>query len=550
MLKSLLIRNYALIDRLELGPDPGLNIVTGETGAGKSIMLGALGLVMGNRADTKALFNSAEKCVVEAVFQLPDAGLQQLLESAEVDFEPDCILRREIAPSGKSRAFINDTPVSLDVLRQAADALMDIHSQHDTLQLASQSYQLSVLDAYASLQGKASAMADAFQAYQRASKELADVQARIRDSARERDFTQFQADELEKAAVQPDEVERLELELGLLANAEDIKSRLALANGLLQSSDGDIVTRLKTTTQAIEKAGTYSPTLAALAERMQSSLIELRDIASEVEAEGEKMEFDPRRLEVVQERIGQINLLLKKHGLTTTEGLLRLRESLAQTLGSMEGLDESVEKLEMEKARLHKAAVAQAAELTLGRTSAIPKMEEEIGYLLSEVGMPNARLKVDMHSATLSATGVDQVRILFSANKGVALAELKNVASGGEFSRLMLCLKYVLAGKTDLPTLIFDEIDTGISGEIALRVGRLMARMAERHQLIVITHMPQIAAKGKRHYFVYKQEKDERTYTNLRELNGPDRVHEIAQMIGGANPSKKALSSAKELMGQ
>lgn len=548
MLKSLLIRNYALIDRLELAPAPGLNIITGETGAGKSIMLGALGLVMGNRADTKVLFHADEKCVVEANFHLPDAELAPVLEEAGVDFEADCILRREIAPSGKSRAFINDTPVSLESLRAVADALIDVHSQHETLQLASQAYQLSVLDAYAGLQTRAAEMAAAFRAYQKVGKELAEVQARIQAAARERDFTAFQLEELEKVAVQPGEVEALEQELTLLANAEDIQVKLNQADQLLQSGEGDVLSRLKAAAQAVERAGAFSPTLAGLAERLQSSLIELKDIAAEVEAEGAKMEFDPRRLEVVQDRIGQLNLLLKKHGVTTTDDLLALRDTLSRTLAGMEGLDESVEQLTVEQARLLKVAEAVAAELSKLRQAAIPKLEAEIAALLDEVGMPNARLQVDRQPAGLSANGQDQIRILFSANKGVTPQELKNAASGGEFSRLMLCLKYVLAGKTNLPTLIFDEIDTGISGEIALRVGRLMARMAERHQLLVITHMPQIAAKGSRHYFVFKQEKADRTYTNLRELKNEERLHEIAQMIGGANPSATAVSSARELM--
>lgn len=550
MLKTLLIRNYALIDHLELAPASGLNIITGETGAGKSIMLGALGLVMGNRADTKVLFHPDEKCVVEANFHLPDAELAPVLEEAGVDFESDCILRREIAPSGKSRAFINDTPVSLESLRRVADALIDVHSQHETLQLASQAYQLSVLDAYAGLQARTAEMAAAYKAYQKVGKELADVQARIQAAARERDFTVFQLEELDKLAVQPGEVEALEQELTLLANAEDIQLKINQADQLLQSGEGDVLSRLKAATQAVERAGAFSPTLAALAGRLQSSLIELKDIAAEVEAEGAKMEFDPRRLEVVQDRIGQLNLLLKKHGVTSTDALLALREDLSRTLAGMEGLDESVEQLAAEQVRLRKAAEGVAAALSMLRQAAIPMLEAEMAALLAEVGMPNARLQIDRQPAALSADGQDQIRILFSANKGVTPQELKNAASGGEFSRLMLCLKYVLAGKTHLPTLIFDEIDTGISGEIALRVGRLMARMAERHQLLVITHMPQIAAKGSRHYFVFKQEKADRTYTNLRELRDEERLQEIAQMIGGANPSATAVSSARELMEQ
>ena len=548
MLKSLQIRNYALIQQLDLLPDAGLNIITGETGAGKSIMLGALGLVMGNRADTKALLNGEDKCVVEAVFALASAALAPLFEQAGVDFEPECILRREVAPTGKSRAFINDTPVSLEAMRQVADALMDIHSQQDTQLLGTVGYQLALLDAYAGLTAEADVMVQAFRAYQLASKALADAKGQMQEARKERDYVAFQLAELEKSKVQPDEFETLEQELDVLAHAEEIKLKLATAQQCLTGGEADVVGQLKVASTQLEKAGAFGERFRTLAERLQSAYIEIKDIAAEVEAESERLEFDPRRLEVVQDRLGVLNQLFKKHGVDSTAGLLGVQDGLAASSATLEGLEERIEQLEQEAAAALGMATHKAERLSAARAKAVPAMQDEVAQLLAAVGMPNGRLVVELTPQALSAKGTDQIRILFSANKGVPLQDLKVAASGGEFSRLMLVLKYVLAGKTALPTLVLDEIDTGISGEIALRVGQLMAQMAQKHQLLVITHMPQIAAKGNKHYYVYKQEGDKRTSTNLRELQGEARLQEIAQMIGGANPSATALSSAKELM--
>ncbi len=548
MLKSLHIRNYALIQQLDLLPDAGLNIITGETGAGKSIMLGALGLVMGNRADTKALLNGEDKCVVEAVFSLEYADLEPLFEQVGVDFEPECILRREVAPSGKSRAFINDTPVSLEAMRQVADALMDIHSQQDTQLLGTVSYQLALLDAYAGLSAEVELMDQAFSAYQQAAKTLAEAKGQLQDARKEREFVAFQLAELERAKVQPGEFETLEQELALLAHAEEIKLKLATAHQGLAGGEADVVGQLKLAYQQLDKASAFGERFKGLAERLQSAYIEVKDIAGEVEAESERLEFDPRRLEVVQDRLGVLNQLFKKHGVASTADLLALQDGLATSSATLEGLEDRIGELEQKAVAAHNAATTKAAQLSALRAKAVPAMQEEVSQLLAAVGMPNGRLVVDLMPQALTAKGTDQIRILFSANKGVALQDLKVAASGGEFSRLMLVLKYVLAGKTALPTLVLDEIDTGISGEIALRVGQLMAKMAQKHQLLVITHMPQIAAKGNKHYYVYKQEGDQRTSTSLRELQGDARLQEIAQMIGGANPSATALSSAKELM--
>jgi len=550
MLTSLSIRNYALIETLQLEPSAGLNIITGETGAGKSIMLGALGLVLGNRADTRVLLHTEEKCTVEAVFKIGDESLLQIFKEADIDFESDCILRREIAPSGKSRAFINDTPVSLDTLRAIAVRLMDIHSQHDTQELGSQHYQLSVLDAFAGLGPERDAMQKAHEAFTAARKALQAATDNKALAGRERDFAAFQLQEIAKAKVQADELESLDQELTLLAHTEDIKTRLAQADSLLQSAEGDAITRIKTALQALEKAASYAPALSKEAERLGSLLVELKDIAQEVEAFAERIDYDPARITWVQNRLGILTTLAKKHGVQTTAELLALQGVFSEQLADFDSLEHALEGLALAHNKYKTEAETAADFLHAKRVSQAPNLEAELGVLLAEVGMPNARFEIELKQGEVTATGKDVVRFLFSANKGMPLQELKTAASGGEFSRLMLCLKYVLAGKTQLPTLLFDEIDTGISGEIALRVSRLMGRMAAKHQLLVITHMPQIAAKGTRHYYVYKEDGGKRTSTHIKALTDTERVAEIAQMIGGANPSQTALQNARELMVQ
>jgi DNA repair protein RecN (Recombination protein N) len=548
MLTYLHIRNYALIDKVELVPDGKLNIITGETGAGKSIMLGALGLVMGNRADTKVLFHPEEKCVVEATFTQPGESLKALLEGAGLDVEPDTLLRREISPQGKSRAFVNDTPVSLETLRLIADALLDIHSQHDTLELASQTYQLSLLDAYAGLTAERALVAEAVGQYRKAEGESTALAKQIAEAGRQQDFNIFQLTELDRVAPLEDELEILEQELRVLENTEEIKQRLALATTSLGGGEQDAVSNLRVGVQHLDKLAQYSKKLEELAGRAKSALEEVRDIVDEVEREQEGIDFDPARQLFVTERVNVLNQLLVKHGLKGTAELLALRQTLATAIAQVEGLDDALLDAKALTENTFKEALKLASALTIKRRLAIPQLEAELKTLLAEVGMPNATLKVELGEAGLNATGVDSCQMLFSANKGFGLQQLKNAASGGEFSRLMLCIKYVMAQKTELPTLIFDEIDTGISGEIALRVARLMGQMASQHQLIVITHMAQIAARASSHYFVYKAESGERTFTNIRKLTEGERLQEVAQMIGGANPSKTALENARELI--
>ncbi len=548
MLVSLTIRNYALIQNLNFRPTRGLNIITGETGAGKSIMLGAMGLLMGNRADTKVLFSDTEKCVVEGTFSVAEYGLQGFFEEEGLDYEDETIIRREITPQGKSRAFVNDTPVTLDQLRELTGRLIDIHSQHDTLQLGSQAYQLSLVDGFAGLSAEAASVGSAFGRYRKLQKRFEELTARIAAAAREKEFNQFQSDELEKASLKPGEVEALEQELELLENTEDIRLKLGLAAGLLEGGEQSALDALKASAQNLEKVATFSTSLGDLSARLQSAWLEVKDIASELSPLAEQMESDPARLEEVNLRLSQINLLLKKHGLKTSDELIELQNTLSEAISGLDNLDEEAATLEKEARAAHIEAMEIAKQLSQKRRKAIQPLEQAIGAILLEVGMPNARLSVEHRETELSGTGIDSVRVLFSANKGIAPQELKNAASGGEFSRLMLAVKHVLAGKTSLPTLVFDEIDTGISGEIAMKVGRLMRQMAQNHQLMVITHMPQIAARGGKHFFIYKKDDGPRTFTQVRELEGEDRLMEIAQMIGGERPSQTAVSSARELI--
>ena len=550
MIASLLIRNYALINQLSLAPDPSLNIITGETGAGKSIMLGALGLLLGNRADTKVLFNEGEKCVVEGTFQVGQLGLETLFEANSLDYDHECIIRREITPQGKSRAFINDSPVSLEVLRSLSVRLMDIHSQHDTLQLSSQSYQLSLIDHFGGLMPPAAEVAATFRQYRQKRQNLEKLKAGLAAANREKDFNQFQFDELSKAQLVEGEYEDLERELNLLENVEDIRLKLDQANGYLSAEGSAATDAVKAANQLLTKVQSFSTELEELGKRLTSVYLELKDIAGELEPLAENLEYDPERHQQVSERLSQLNTLLKKHGAADVATLIAKRTDLQAELNKLESLDEDLDEAEKELKALHQRTTTLALALRQQRQQAIPGFEAAIAELLAEVGMPNARLKAEMREAELGPHGLDAVQIMFSANKGIALADLKAAASGGEFSRLMLCVKYVMAGKMELPTLIFDEIDTGISGEIAMRVGRLMQQMAKRHQLIVITHMPQIAARGAAHFFVYKHEESDRTYTNIRPLAGTERLTEIAQMIGGANPSVTAIKNAKELIAQ
>ncbi|MFD2248236.1 DNA repair protein RecN [Pontibacter ruber] len=557
MLIDLKIKNYALIEKLEMNPSPVLNIITGETGAGKSIMLGAIGLLLGNRADTKLLFNQDEKCVIEGVFDISSYNLQEVFAAEDLDFDNQCILRREISPSGKSRAFVNDTPVTLDVIRKIGENLMDVHSQHDTLQLGDTSFQLNILDVYAGntsldiYAGNTSYLKTYYTSYRNYKKlesEYKKLEDQLAQSQKELDYHTFLLNELEEASLQEDEQESLEAELKQLENAEDIKLKLTQAVQYLTESEFNITSALKDTAYLIGQLAQFGPKYDELRTRTESCMIELQDIAGELEDAERKTEADPQRATEVSERLNLIYTLQRKHQVQSVAELLAIQEELSQKVGNVLNLDNAIAKTKKEMEAAYAEVLEHAEVLSERRKSAFGKFEQELHDLVAELGMPNARIVIQHKPAAPSATGTDEISILFSANKGSTPQSLVKAASGGEFSRLMLSVKYMLADKTALPTIVFDEIDTGISGEVAVKVGKMMQQMAQKHQIIAISHLPQIAAQGDSHYFVYKHDTEDRTISRIKKLNDEERVNEIAHMIAGANPSANAYQSAKELL--
>ncbi|HEY8400646.1 MAG TPA: DNA repair protein RecN [Cytophagaceae bacterium] len=549
MLKNLLIKNYALIRELEMSPSRELNIITGETGAGKSIMLGAIGLLLGNRADTKVLFDQNEKCIIEGVFDISNYNLKPLFEEEDIDFdEASCIIRREISTNGKSRAFINDTPVTLDALKKWGAYLMDIHSQHETLLLGNQNFQLSIIDAYAGNKKILESYQSIYKEFVKVDAELEALKSSEAETRKQLDYDSFLLEELKGINLEDGEQEKLEEELKVLENAEEIKAKLVQNVELISNSEINLLQQLQQVEKNLLHLSEYSPTYQSLAERVSSCLIELKDIGSELEAEESKVEFDPEQVERVGERLSRIYSLQKKHQVATIGELLQIQEELESKVNQVLDLDETIVALEKKVKALKEKLLAEGEKLSATREKIIPSIKKELSGLLKDVGMPNASVEITQKKGNPGLSGLDSIAILFSANKGVAPQELKNSASGGEFSRLMLCLKYMLAGKTAMPTVIFDEIDTGISGEIAIKVGKMMKQMSERHQVISISHLPQIAAQGTAHYYVYKDNSSSRTVSKMKKLSEEERIKEIAQMIGGAKPSETAIQSAKELL--
>jgi DNA repair protein RecN (Recombination protein N) len=548
MLTRLFIKNYALIKELEINPSAKLNIITGETGAGKSIMLGAIGLLLGRRADVRVLFDEEEKCVIEGDFQIGAYKLQSVFKEVDLDFSEECSIRREISPNGKSRAFINDTPVNLEVLELVSSRLMDIHSQHDTLQLGSNEFQLAIIDNYAQNQNYRETYYQAYQAYTKAESAYKKLLSEAEQARKEQDYNVFLLEELNK--IKLDEISQVELEqeLEVLENAEAIKTKLNVVLALLTNDEQGVESTLRSALFELRQLENYAPRFQQLSERANSLFIEIKDIIGEIEREEEKTFLDEERIVQIKETLNLVYSLQKKHYKNSIDELIALRNELTEKVNRVLNLDEDIEKLRQQKDQAYQTLLEIAEILSSSRKEVIEKIEQEVDSLLKELGMPNAHLSIQITDTAPQALGANQVNFLFSANKGVKPDTLKNVASGGEFSRLMLCIKYILAGKTALPTIIFDEIDTGISGEIAIKVSKMMKEMAKRHQLIVISHLPQTAANGDCHYFVYKDDSSERAVSKIKKLNEQERLVEIAQMIGGANPSPTALQSAKELL--
>ncbi|MEQ8713224.1 MAG: DNA repair protein RecN [Cyclobacteriaceae bacterium] len=550
MLSQLKIQNYALIETLEMTPSSSLNIITGETGAGKSIMLGAVGLLLGNRADTKVLFNTDQKCVIEGAFDISDYNLGGLFEDEDLDYEAQTIIRREISPSGKSRAFVNDTPVTLDILKKLGVRLMDIHSQHDNLNIGDQKYQLEVLDIFANNPDLLRDYSNDFHTFRKARRDYEDLKNTADQLRQEADFFQFQYDELSKANLVDGEQETLENELQELENAEDIKLKLNQLIAALGDEEMGATNLLSSASSLIQQLSRFGDHYGSLSERLHSVLIEAQDILDETNRLEEKVTHDPARIEEAKERISLIFSLQQKHRVQTISELLAIQADLEVKVEKSSNIDIELEKSLTNLNQTKAKAEETASELSKSRKSVQKNIGIQITELLRKLGMPEATFEVTIETQEMDHSGRDAVQFLFSANKGVAPQDIRQVASGGEFSRLMFCLKYILADKTALPTIIFDEIDTGVSGEIAKKMVAMMKEMAQAHQVIAISHLPQFAAKGDQHYFVYKDNSSDRTISKIKVLDEDQRVFEIAKMIDGDNPSSSAVQSAKDLIAQ
>ncbi len=549
MIKSLSIANYALIQHLEMQPANGLNIITGETGAGKSIMLGAVGLLLGNRADIKALYASNEKCVVEGMFSIKDYPLKHIFDEEDLDYEDETIIRREINPSGKSRAFVNDTPVTLDVLKRIGEQLMDIHSQHEGLQLGQNMYQLETLDLYAGNEHLRTAYLDKFESYITHQKAYEELVSFSQNNEKESDYNQFLLNELEEANLDPDEKKALEDESQLLEHAEEIKTNLISIRQSLEEDEFSVSQQFQQCLSMLSSLKNYSKDLEELYERLYSCMVEVRDIGNEISREEASIEFDPERTQIVKDRLDLIFRLESKHKVNNVKDLVDIKELLSRQLESVLNLDE---KIAHAKQQLEKAEVAMldaGKKLTDSRKKYSTEMASAIESIIHKLGISNASIHFEISASTPGRTGLDKVEMMFSANKGIEPKEIKHVASGGEFSRLIFAIKYLIADKTALPTVIFDEIDTGVSGEIALQMIDMMKSMSKNHQVIAISHLPQFAAGGESHYFVYKDHSSEKSVSKIKKLADEERVIEIAKMIGGDNPSEIAINSSKELLG-
>jgi len=550
MLQKLHIQNYAIIDDLVIAFSKNLNIITGETGAGKSILMGALNLILGQRADTGVLQNKQKKCIVEGFFIIRNNdAIKAFLEINELDIADEILLRREIAANGKSRSFINDTPVNLSQLKELAVLLVDLHQQFDTLELGSENFQRDVMDALADNATLLAQLKEKFAAYSTSKKQLEKLQLQQINANKELDYNRFLFDELEELSLKENELEQLDAELTLLSNAENIKQQLSSIYFEMKDSEQPIVQQLKVLQHKINALQSFHPKINGLHERMNSSLIELQDIADELESIDNAIQYDAERIQVINDRLSLGYKLLKKHNVKDGNQLLEIQKDLEQKLEAVLNISAAIEKLEKQTSLLQEASVAIAKKISANRTAQAKPFTEKVNKLLAQVGMPNAQLKVKVEPAALYATGSDEIDFLFDANKSNRFEPLHKVASGGELSRLMLSVKSLVAKKLQLPTLIFDEIDTGISGEAARQVGIIMKDLSAAHQLIAITHQPQIAAKASAHYFVYKHILNDKIVTSIRLLTNDERITAIAQMLSGEKPTAAALENAREMVG-
>ena len=550
MLRKLYIRNFTLIDTLDIQLHPGFSVITGETGAGKSIILGAIALLLGQRADSKAIKQGADKCVIEAHFDLSRYDLKAFFDENDIEYDAeDTIVRRELTATGKSRAFVNDSPAPLSLLKELGDRLVDVHSQHQNLLLQKHDFQLSVVDIVADDEQQLLKYTEAFTAYQQAEQQLSAMQEEIERNRQSLDFLQFQFNELSEARLSADEQEELEQRSETMTHAEDIKSALYEADHALSADETGIVSSLRTAVNALKAIGHVFPAAEELAGRIDSAYIELKDIAQEVGSSLEDIDFDPAELDVVNARLDRIYDLQKKYHTDSITGLLDLQEDLRKKLSDIENGDDALQQQQQLCEKLRAACVKHADTLTKLRTKAARQVEKELQARLMPLGMPNMRFSINMSAQPLGRTGQDKVEFLFSANTSTPLQPIAHVASGGEIARVMLSLKAMISGKVKLPTIIFDEIDTGVSGKMAEQMAQMMQEMGQGgRQVISITHLPQIAALGTTHYKVSKEETAQGTVSLMSQLTADERITEIAQMLSGSDVSAAAIENARQLL--
>ncbi len=549
MITQLTIKNYALIEDIKVNFKEGLTIITGETGAGKSILLGAMALLLGKRADLSSVKDTSKKCVIEAEFSIASYHLKDLFEKEDLDYENNTIIRREILPSGKSRAFVNDSPVNLNALTVLGERLIDIHNQHQTLEISTEEFQFAIIDALAVTGNLLAAYSSDLKNYQFLQKELVKLSSSKAEAQKELEYNLFLLQELSEANLKAEEQEELEEEFETLNNVEIIQETISEISAMLDTEEIGVLSVLKASNNKLYRLKDVSTSFQSLWERLQSVSIELDDIYLEISKLQDSIEANPSRLQEVENRLQLIYKLQKKHQFSTIQALLEFQDELQEKVERTTNLEAKIKQLEKEKAALENKITGLGTEIHNKRESVIPSLTEKLEGILAELGLPNARFRIEVQiTKEFTPNGMDKLVFLFTANKGAQFGELKKVASGGEMSRIMLAVKSILANYTQLPTIIFDEIDTGVSGEIANKIAEIMQKMSANMQLLSITHLPQIAAKGKHHFKVYKQDIDEVTYTQLKQLNREERIEELAQMLGGEKKSASAIAHAKELL--
>ena len=550
MLKQLYIRNFTLIERLDMTFNGGFSVITGETGAGKSIILGAIGLLKGQRADSKLIKRGSEKCVIEAHFNLSRYGMEKFFNDNDVEYDADdCIVRREITAAGKSRAFVNDTPVPLSVLKELGEQLIDVHSQHQNLLLGKQDFQMEIVDIIADDKDLLDNYRKAYGDYREKQRQLDDLQERLTSNKANADFLLFQYEELDRANLVEGEQETLEAQANQMSHYEDIKTALYKADKAMSAEGTGVTENLRTAINALHSIEGVLPMAGELASRMDADFIDLKDIADELEGQLDKVDFDPKELDSINDRLDRIYSLQKKYHCDTVSQLIEIRDNLKKQLDGIENGDYDLQQVKNEVAKSMKLAIQKADSITKVRKTAAKKIEEVIKQRLVALGMPNIQFTINLESSELSADGADKVAYMFSANRNMPMQPVAQVASGGEIARLMLSLKAMVSGAVKLPTIIFDEIDTGVSGKIAEKMADIMFEMGNNErQVISITHLPQIAAKGATHYKVYKEDRGDTTVSTMKLLCGEDRVNEIAQMLSGSDITEAAISNARELL--